>query len=1082
MTIDRDAVREALKSFDFSKLFIEELGWDRPPTAGVTVPLDGATFVLNPIAHKRGMVVFLCETESIPPHALRQKIDRQATTAAHEHLIVYVDSHHANQVWQWVRREPGRPRATRQHAFHRDQAGDSLIQKLEVLAFDLEDEEDLTVTTVAGRARQAFDVDRVTKRFYDRFKTEHGVFLEFIRGIQSQGDREWYASLMLNRLMFVYFIQKKGFLDDDPDYLRNRLRRMKEGWGKDQFHAFYRHFLLRLFHEGLSQEPEARPSDLDALVGRVPYLNGGLFDVHLLEQRYKDIEVKDSAFEAIFDFFDAYHWHLDERPLRADNEINPDVLGYIFEKYINQRQMGAYYTKEDITEYISKGSLIPHLFFDARRQCPIAFRPDGLVWTLLCEDPDRYIFEQVRFGAGNPLPTNIAVGLSDLSKRSHWNELASASHGLPTETWRECVRRRAHYEALRRELERGSVTSIEELVTLNLDLRQFAQDVIESAEGPELIRAFFNAIQAVSILDPACGSGAFLFAALSILEPLYEATLERMRGFVDDAERANTEDLVEKFQDFRRVLEAVNSHPNVRSFIFKTLIIHNLYGVDIMEEAVEICKLRLFLKLVAQVDRVEDVEPLPDIDFNIRPGNSLVGFATYEEVAAAIGATLDFTNAMDRIDAAAKTLHVDFEEFRQSQIDARMTAAELGAAKTKLRVGVDDLVLELDRYLGSDYGLDAADDRQFETWKAESQPFHWFAEFYGILAGGGFDVIIGNPPYLELREVEYQPRGFTVGETGAIHAMFVERGLRLLSPTGAVSMIVPMSLVSTQRMGVVQALLEQGRSAWYANFSWRPGKLFDTVNRALTIFVTAPAPNEGRTYATGYQKWNSESRADLIPLVRYVETPRERTMTWVPKLGDPIERSILAKFLGAKSLLGAVMGRSSHRIYYRTTGGLYWKVFTDFAPAFRVNGESGHSTRETSLSLTKDEYVHPALAVLSSDLFWWWYTITSNCRDLNPYDIQNFPMPVAVLQDKELAAIAAEYLEDLKKNSSMLTRNQQRTGLTETQAFKIQKSKPIIDNIDRQLAPHYQLTDDELEYVINYDIKYRIGADAVAES
>ena len=57
-----------------------------------------------------------------------------------------------------------------------------------------------------------------------------------------------------------------------------------------------------------------------------------------------------------------YQWHLDERPLRNDNEINPDVLGYIFEKYINQKQMGAYYTKEDITDYISKNTIIPSPF------------------------------------------------------------------------------------------------------------------------------------------------------------------------------------------------------------------------------------------------------------------------------------------------------------------------------------------------------------------------------------------------------------------------------------------------------------------------------------------------------------------------------------------------------------------------------------------------------------------------------------------------------------------------------------------------------------------------------------------------
>ena len=85
----------------------------------------------------------------------------------------------------------------------------------------------------------------------------------------------------------------------------------------------------------------------------MPYLNGGLFDVHELERANPEIEIPDEAFERLFDFFDAYQWHLDDRPLRADNEVNPDVLGYIFEKYVNQKQMGAYYTKEDITDYIT---------------------------------------------------------------------------------------------------------------------------------------------------------------------------------------------------------------------------------------------------------------------------------------------------------------------------------------------------------------------------------------------------------------------------------------------------------------------------------------------------------------------------------------------------------------------------------------------------------------------------------------------------------------------------------------------------------------------------------------------------------
>ena len=137
--------------------------------------------------------------------------------------------------------------------------------------------------------------------------------------------------------------------------------------------------------------------------------------------------------------------------------------------------------------------------------------------------------------------------------------------------------------------------------------------MIENCEGPELLRAFWHGIEQVSILDPTCGSGAFLFAALNILEPLYEACLERMEVFLEELERSGEKHRPEKFIDFRKVLERIEKHPNRRYFIFKSIIVNNLYGVDIMEEAIEICKLRLFLKLVAQIDQVESIEPLPDI-------------------------------------------------------------------------------------------------------------------------------------------------------------------------------------------------------------------------------------------------------------------------------------------------------------------------------------------------------------------------------------------------------------------------------------------------------------------------------------
>ena len=160
----------------------------------------------------------------------------------------------------------------------------------------------------------------------------------------------------------------------------------------------------------------------------------------------------------LFDFFDKYQWHLDERPLRIDNEINPDVLGYIFEKYINQnekytsqKQMGAYYTKEDITEYISKNTIIPSLFDVARKRCKIAFEPvggssdpdAGSVWQLLQTDPDRYIYDAVKTGVELGLPEEIAAGIDDVSKRTDCGTRQHPmSTPLPTEIWREVVARR----------------------------------------------------------------------------------------------------------------------------------------------------------------------------------------------------------------------------------------------------------------------------------------------------------------------------------------------------------------------------------------------------------------------------------------------------------------------------------------------------------------------------------------------------------------------------------------------------------------------------------------------------------------
>jgi hypothetical protein len=441
----------------------------------------------------------------------------------------------------------------------------------------------------------------------------------------------------------------------------------------------------------------------------------------------------------------------------------------------------------------------------------------------------------VKHGTELPLPPEIAAGITDVSARAGWNRAAPAEFGLPTEIWREVVARRTRHDEVRAKLSTGQVREINDLITLNLDIRQFAQDVIERCEGPDLLRAFWKSIESVTVLDPTCGSGAFLFAALGILEPLYATCLDRMEAFVADRERSSGK-AEDNPKGFRDVLKRIEAHPNARYFILKSIILNNLFGVDIMEEAVEICKLRLFLKLAAQVEpdlKADNlgVEPLPDIDFNIRAGNTLVGYATYAEVEASANGDWIRLQELEKIKPRAADLQQAFDAFRVRQVqgDGSVPTEDKAELQKRLRT----LETELNAQLANSYGVKVDQPKAYQSWLKSHQPFHWFIEFHGIMQDGGFDVIVGNPPYLELREVDYRPRNFKSLDGNAVHAMCIERSIQLMRPGSAMSMIVPLSLPSTQRMRCIQDMLESKRNAWYANFAWRPAKLFDAVNRAL---------------------------------------------------------------------------------------------------------------------------------------------------------------------------------------------------------------------------------------------------------
>ena len=414
--------------------------------------------------------------------------------------------------------------------------------------------------------------------------------------------------------------------------------------------------------------------------------------------------------------------------------------------------------------------------------------------------------------------TGLPADTRRVSRRGGWNRAADDAFALPTETWREHVARRQRHDEVWGKLVDGEVSSIDNLITLNLDIHQFAVDAIAECEGPETLRAFWRAINEISVLDPTCGSGAFLFAALNILQPLAEACLERMQAFLDESERGAERPHPERFRDFRRILDDVARHPNREYFVLKQIVLNNLYGVDIMEEAVEICKLRLFLKLVAQLETYEQIEPLPDIDFNIRAGNTLVGFASLNDVDNALRITgpgqlqmmeIIETTAADvlkRIDEEAEKAAKAFEHFKTVQ-QGPDDAVELRSAKAEVRARLAALREELDRLEAQIYAVDP-EGPAFQDWRSGHEPFHWVTEFYDIVhERGGFDVIIGNPPYVEYKDV----KDYRVIQKGTLscrdlYAFTFERGLNLAPIQGRIGLIVPLSAFSSSTVRAATGL------------------------------------------------------------------------------------------------------------------------------------------------------------------------------------------------------------------------------------------------------------------------------------
>ena len=1108
-----EELRPHLQAFDFPRLFVEGLGWDHYQADPMAVLVNDRDYTLKSVAEKAGFVVYECGSsvdDNIPQYPIRRKIEREVAKRTFEHLIIFTDPGRKAQVWQWVKRESGKPAACREYAFIEGQSGNHVLQRLQGLAFAIEEEGGLSVPLVTSRVRAALDVEKVTKRFYERFRTELTAFGNFIDGVTNQGDRDWYASLMLNRMMFVYFVQKKGFLDDDDGYLRNRLRMGQEPKRRRALPAVLSHLPPATVPRGTRTARSSESARPRRAAGQSPPSSTAACSTFTTWSGITRTSASPT------------------RPSRGSSTSSTATAGTstngptgrttrstqtfsaTSSRNTSTRSRWAPTTPErtsPVTSPATPSSRSSSTPPGRSAQWPLGRTAAfgvccGTTPTATSTRPSATasLGTRGRSKTRNP-STRPSSCLTRLPLASTTCPSAAAGTAqrppttpLPTETWREVVARRQRYAKVRAKLARGEVQDINDLITLNLDVERFASDVISQSEGPELLRAFWHAMRDVSVLDPTCGSGAFLFAALNILEPLYTACLEGMRGFLDDLERTDRPHHPDALRDFREVLEQVEKHPSERYFILKSIVLNNLYGVDIMEEAVEICKLRLFLKLVAQLESYEQIEPLPDIDFNIRAGNTLVGFTSLGAVRQAMTITPHGQHrqvfpeeqaVLNRIEEEAEIASAAFNQFRwqQTMFGGEVTPDQ----KADLRRRLESLTNELDRYLATQYGIDLGDSRAYHAWRSSHQPFHWFVEFYGIMSQVGFNVIIGNPPWREKSAVkkEYQVRAYDTESCGNLYALCAERSIELVSQRGWFSFIVQLPFLSSSRMrGLRNLLVERARNFYYIPFDDRPGKLFDGLqNCRSVIFLTQvqAGGTSGSIHGTKYQRWSSKVREYLFHQVAFTSVPGITSHRGIfPKLATESQASLVHRLVGDRAMRPVSLHLrrmpTGEFVFYQEAM-RYWAKATYGLPFYSKNGLEGAPPHGRYLYTDESSLAHCISAIINSSLFYVYFVTYSDCFHLSNTLVRDFPLADSVIGDARLIRLSHALMKDLHEKSIRKTIDTKIGDSITYEEFFAGGSKPIIDDIDQVLAQHYGFTDEELDFIINYDVKYRMGRD-----
>jgi hypothetical protein len=642
--------------------------------------------------------------------------------------------------------------------------------------------------------------------------------------------------------------------------------------------------------------------------------------------------------------------------------------------------------------------------------------------------------------------------------RPTWGEQADSRYGLSGETWWEVDHRRNQYTDLLDRINSGKISSSDEAVTSNLDLLTIAIDAIDEIDSPKDAVKAWDILEQLRVIDPTCGSGAFLFAALRILEDLYAAVLDSLKKHGPTS----------KDKRLTALIARVASHSSDEYFISKNAILRNLYGVDLMSEAIEIARLRLFLRLVSHVRTRDQLEPLPDLDFNLKHGNALVGALNTDSVDAEQGDLFSESAATEAKDAASKAA-VLYREFQNAIENAdesltRSLKTDLHKKLVSLRKKVDKVYFK---------GL-VSGTRSIDEWREQSQPFHWFLEFPEVMTRGGFDVVVGNPPYVNNSKIDYDYEGFKTDSCPDIFAPCTERAISIVNRAGRFAMILPISSQFGSDFKILRDVMRQGLPAiWMSTFSRNPAALFSAGLGVRSTIAIGSRSSLAKIHTTKTCRWYEEFRPHVFATLAYSESSSELAdLEWArfPSAGS---RELFTKMRGASGhgLAKTMTPNGAYAIGFKTIA-LYWlSAFIEAPPCFTREGRKSPQTKIGTVRFVTAEDQWIALAVVNSKIGFCWWGNSGDDFDLTQKMVGSIPIDLSLLAREtrnELIKLGKKLDIQMKKHIQYTPYAGKWMG-----NYVIPECRGITDEVDKILISSFSLESLRAELELNYWTLYK---------